>query len=166
MPERVERIRAELDERVARVRGRLAALSDDELGRARGLEGWTAGLVLLHLALALRRQGGWLERALAGRSPARFSWERTHRLNALVAREHGQPSRRQIDACIALGYERFRGVIARLGEADLHREALVVGDRRVSIAVVLSRIVIRHLDDHLASLDAVGEIGPSVSVRS
>ena len=154
MAERKEQLAREIDERVTAARDRLAAITDEDLGQARGAEGWSAGLILLHIALGLRRQAGWIDRALQGRTPTHFHWDLTHRLNARMARDHARPSRRQVEDCIALGHERMRQALARMSEDDLAREALVVGEQRVSIAVVLSRIVLRHLDDHLVSLEA------------
>ncbi|OLC54948.1 MAG: hypothetical protein AUH85_10485 [Chloroflexi bacterium 13_1_40CM_4_68_4] len=153
MSERAARLGAEIDERVTKLRQRLGAIAEEDLGRARGVEGWTAGLILLHIALGLRRQAGWIDRARQGRTPTYFHWDLTHRLNARMARDHARPSRRQVEECIALGHDRMRRALARMSEDDLSREALVVGERRVSVAVVLSRIVLRHIDDHLVSLD-------------
>src|SRR5690349_11097302 len=82
----------------------LRALANDLLTLVRGLgeedshresaaEGWPAVIVAYHIGLGLRRQAGFIARALTGEEPFEFEWEPTHELNAVNAREHRSMSK-------------------------------------------------------------------------
>lgn len=147
-----ERLRADVGERIRRVRERLARASDADLARPLP-DGWTVGLAFLHIALGLRRQAKWLERASAGRPPFPFRWETTHRLNAYVLARYGECTRTFIDGAVDVGAVRMTAALERLAPADLERVALLVGGRPVSLAVVVARIVLRHVDEHLVAIE-------------
>jgi hypothetical protein len=53
---------------------------------------------------------------------------------------------------IAAGWTRLQGVIARMTEEDWSRDVFASGGRRSSADVVLRRIVLPHMREHLESL--------------
>lgn len=72
--------------RVADMRQLLESTRDDALATGVTVRGWSIALVGCHVSLGLRRQANWVRRVLAGGGPTVFDWERTHSLNALIAR--------------------------------------------------------------------------------
>jgi DinB family protein len=151
-----------IQERAAPLRELRAAVSD-ALAMSRGLdeeqcrlrsvgEGWPAVIVAYHIGLGLRRQAGFIARALTGEEPFAFEWEPTHDINAVNAREHASMSKDDATLEIEQGWSRLQAVIARMAEDDWAREVFAYGGRRLSADVVLRRIVLRHVTEHLESL--------------
>jgi hypothetical protein len=115
-------------------------------------EGWPAVIVAYHIGLGLRRQAGFIARALTGEEPFEFEWEPTHDVNAVNAREHASMSKDQAAEEVEAGWARLQAVIARMTEEDWSREVFASGGRRWSADVVLRRIVLPHMREHLESL--------------
>jgi hypothetical protein len=115
-------------------------------------EGWPLVVVAYHIGLGLRRQAGFIARALTGEQPFEFEWEPTHSLNAINAREHGGMSKDEAATEIEAGRARLRSVIERMTEEDWSRAVFSFGDRPRSADVVLRRIVLPHVNEHLKSL--------------
>lgn len=115
-------------------------------------EGWPLVIVAYHIGLGLRRQAGFIARALTGEQPFEFEWEPTHDLNAVNAREHGGMSKDEAAAEIEAGRARLGNVIERMAEEDWGREVFAFAGRRQSADVVLRRIVLPHVSEHLESL--------------
>ena len=97
-------------------------------------------------------QAGFIARALTGERPFEFEWEPTHSLNAVNAREHGGMSKDEAATEIEAGRARLRSVIERMTEEDWSRAVFSFGDRPRSADVVLRRIVLPHVNEHLKSL--------------
>ena len=131
-----------------------AALTESECRRVSAAEGWPAVVVALHIGLGLRRQAGFIARALTGEEPFAFEWEPTHEINAVNARVHAGMVRDEAVREIAAGWERLSAVMSRMTEADWAREVFSYHGRARSADTVLRRIVLPHLNDHLASLRA------------
>lgn len=142
---------AELRRAITEVRSLLGRVEDDSWAMVCSAEGWTVGLVFCHVSIGLRRQGGWAERALRGRSPHSFDWERTHSLNKLVARRV-QPDRSAVVASLDRGERRWERVFALARDGDLDRPAFRMGDSERGIGWVASRLAPRHIDEHLRSI--------------
>src|SRR6266849_910907 len=60
--------------------------------RTSSAEGWPAVIVAYHIGLGLRRQAGFIARALTDEDPFLFEWEPTNAMNAVNAREHASMS--------------------------------------------------------------------------
>jgi len=141
-------LRAAVDEALAISRG----MTEDQCRLATLAEGWPAVVVAYHIGLGLRRQAGFIGRALTGEAPFEFEWEPTHAMNAVNAREHGSMSKDTAGLEIEEGWGRLQGVIARMGEEDWSREVFAFAGRPRSADAVLRRIVLPHLTEHLQSL--------------
>jgi hypothetical protein len=115
-------------------------------------ESWPLVVVAYHIGLGLRRQAGFIARALTGEEPFQFEWEPTHSLNAVNAREHGGMSKDEAATEIEAGRARLRSVIERMTEEDWSRGVFSFGGRPRSADVVLRRIVLPHVSEHLESL--------------
>jgi hypothetical protein len=127
-------------------------MSDADCRRTSPAEGWPAVIVAYHIGLGLRRQAGFIARALSGEEPFEFEWEPTHKINAVNAREHASMSKDQAAEEIEEGWARLQAVIARMTEGDWSREVFASGGRRWSADLVLRRIVLPHMREHLESL--------------
>jgi len=147
-------IRTLVTDALALVRG----LGVDQSRRQSAAEGWPAVIVAYHIGLGLRRQAGFIARALTKEEPFEFEWEPTHEINAVIAREHGSMSKKIAAEEIEEGWRRLQGVIARMGEEDWSRPVFAFGGRPKSAEVVLRRIVLPHVTEHLRSLRATVEI--------
>ena len=145
---RIQELRALVTEALATVRG----LGADDCQRQSAAEGWAAVIVAYHIGLGLRRQAGFIARALTGEEPFEFEWEPTHAINAVNAREHASMSKETAAEEIEEGWERLEGVIARMGEDTWSREVFAFGGRPRTADVVLRRIVLPHVTEHLESL--------------
>lgn len=117
-------------------------------------EGWPIGLVACHVSLGLRRQARWLELVLADRGPHTFDWERTHALNALVARRVIRPQPADVIRALADGLERWRPLLERMTDADLARTAFRFEGRDSSVEWVAGALAPRHIDDHTRGIRA------------
>jgi DinB family protein len=147
----------------AAVLGEVRAAVADVLDISRGLneeecrlssvsEGWPAVIVAYHIGLGLRRQAGFIARALTGEEPFEFAWEPTNDVNAVNAREHASMSKDDAVEEIEQGWTRLKAVIAQMTEEDWSREVFASGGRRWSADAVLRRVVLPHAAQHLESL--------------
>jgi hypothetical protein len=127
-------------------------MSDADCRRTSSAEGWPAVVVAYHIGLGLRRQAGFTARALTREEPFEFEWEPTHEINAVNAREHAAMSKDEAAKEIEEGWARLQAVAARMTEEDWSREVFASGGRRWSADVVLRRIVLPHMKEHLESL--------------
>ena len=127
-------------------------MSEADCRRTSAAEGWPAVIVAYHIGLGLRRQAGFIARALTGEEPFEFEWEPTHDVNAVNAREHASMSKNEAAEEIEEGWTRLQTVIARMAEEDWSRDVFAFGGRRRSADVVLRRIVLPHVTEHLQSL--------------
>jgi hypothetical protein len=73
-------------------------------------------------------------------------------LNAVNAREHGGISKENAATEIEEGRSRLRNVVERMAEEDWAREVFAFAGRRLAAEVVLRRIVLPHVSEHLESL--------------
>jgi hypothetical protein len=144
-----------LDEVGAAVSDALAIsrdLDEDDCRRASVAEGWPAVIVAYHIGLGLRRQAGFIARALTGEEPFAFEWEPTHAINAVNAHEHASMSGNDAATEIEEGWSRLRSLVGRMSEEDWARDVFTFGGRPRSADVVLRRIVLPHVNEHLESL--------------
>ena len=144
----------ELGEAVAEALAGTRGMGEGACRRTSAAEGWPAVIVAYHIGLGLRRQAGFLARALTGEEPYDFRWEPTNDINAVNALEHAAMSGEEAAREIEAGWERFRSVADRMAEGDWAREVFTFGGRPRSADVVLRRIVLPHVTEHLASLRA------------
>jgi hypothetical protein len=142
----------ELGEAAAIARATARNMSDADCRRTSSAESWPAVIVAYHIGLGLRRQAGFIARALTGEEPFAFAWEPTHDVNAVNAREHGSMSKDEAAAEIEEGWTRLQTVIGRMVEEDWSRDVFAFEGRRRSADVVLRRIVLPHVIEHLRSL--------------
>ncbi len=96
-------LRAAVSEALAVTRG----LGDDDCRIPSVAEGWPAVIVAYHIGLGLRRQAGFLARALTREEPFVFEWEPTHDINAVNAREHASMSKAEAAGEIEEGWGVF-----------------------------------------------------------
>ena len=141
-------LRAAVDEALALSR----AMDEEDCRLASVAEGWPAVIVAYHIGLGLRRQAGFIARALTGEEPFEFQWEPTHNVNAVNALEHASMSKDDAAEEIDQGWVRLQGVIERMDEASWARDVFSFGGRLRSADVVLRRIVLPHVKEHLESL--------------
>jgi hypothetical protein len=99
-----------------------------------------------------RRHAGFIARALTHEDPFEFQWEPTHEINAVNAREHDWMSGDDAATEIEEGWARLRRVIERMTEEDWARNVFRFRGRDSSADVVLRRIVLPHVTEHLESL--------------
>jgi DinB family protein len=123
-------------------------------------EGWSVGLVGCHVGLGLRRQAGWLERVAAGGEPHDFSWERSHKLNALVQRRVLRPDRAEVLRSLADGLDRWHRLLGTMTESDLARTAFRQGPNERNVEWVAGVLAVRHIDEHTRSIRATLDAGP------
>jgi hypothetical protein len=143
---------AEVGEAVAAALAAARGMTEADCRRTSSAEGWPAVIVAYHIGLGLRRQGGFIARALTGEEPFEFQWEPTHDINAVNAQEHASMSGDDAATEIAEGWARLRSVIDRMGEENWARDVFAFGGRSRSADVVLRRIVLPHVTEHLESL--------------
>jgi hypothetical protein len=129
-------------------------MTDADCRQLSSAESWPAVIVAFHIGLGLRRQAGFIARALTGEAPFEFQWEPTHEVNAVNAREHALMSKDEAAHEIEEGWARIQTVTARMADDDWSRDVFAFGGRRRSADVVLRRIVLPHVTEHLASLRA------------
>jgi DinB superfamily len=141
-------LRALVNDLLTLVRG----LGEEDTHRDSTAEGWPAVIVAYHIGLGLRRQAGFIARALTGEEPFEFEWEPTHELNAVNAREHRSMPKDVAAEEIEEGWGRLQDVIARMDEEDWSRPVFAFGGRPRSADVVLRRVVVPHAVEHLQSL--------------
>jgi hypothetical protein len=127
-------------------------MTDADCRRISSAEGWPAVIVAYHIGLGLRRQGGFISRALTGEEPFEFQWEPTHAINAVNAREHAAMSGDDAAAEIEESWARLRTVTSRMTEENWARNVFTFNGRARSADVVLRRIVLPHVSEHLESL--------------
>jgi hypothetical protein len=130
----------------------LAAIPDDALATTCAAEGWSVAFVGCHISLGLRRQANWVRRVLAGSGPMVFDWERTHSLNALMARRVERPAKAEILRALADGAELWRQLLQRASDDDLERLAFRLGEHVKPIEWVAAVVVPRHIDEHMRSI--------------
>jgi hypothetical protein len=128
------------------------SLDEEERRLLSVAEGWPAVIVAYHIGLGLRRQAGFIARALTGEDAFEFEWEPTHDMNAVNAREHASMSKDEAAEEVREGWTRLQTVIGRMAEADWACEVFASGGRPWSADVVLRRIVLPHVTQHLDSL--------------
>jgi len=128
------------------------AMTDADCRRTTSAENWPAVIVAYHIGLGLRRQAGFIARALTGEEPFEFQWEPTHDMNAVNAREHSSMSKDEAADEIEEGWARLETVIAHMTEEDWSRDVFSFGGRSRSADVVFRRIVLPHVTEHLQSL--------------
>lgn len=143
-----------LRSRTAEVEALLARIADEALQTRCEGEGWSIELIGCHIALGLRRQAKWIELALIGRPPHRFDWDRSHALNALVARRFSKPGRAEVLHALRAGSRRWRELLARASDADLGRIAFEHEGNERSVDWVSGVLAPRHVDEHLRSIRA------------
>jgi len=140
--------------------GDLRVLVSDALATTRGLdeeECRRCRLCCLSVPSRSTRSGveaGSIARALTGEEPFDFAWEPTHAINAINAHEHASMSKETAAEEIEQGWDRLQSVIARMRDEDWSRAVFVFGGRPRSADVVLRRIVLPHVSEHLQSLRA------------
>lgn len=144
----------QVGEAVAAALATARAMTEADCHRTSSAESWRAIIVAYHIGLGLRRQAGFIARALTGEEPFEFDWEPTHDMNAVHAREHAAMSKDEAAAEIEEGWTRLQAVTARMAEADWSRDVFAFGGRRRSADVALRRIVLPHVTEHLQSLRA------------
>lgn len=142
----------EVGEAVALALATVRRMTDADCRRTSPVEGWPAVIVAYHIGLGLRRQAGFIARALTAEAPFEFQWEPTHEVNAVNAREHALMSKDDAAVEIVEGWARLQTVIGRMGEEEWARDVFAFEGRRRSADVVLRRIVLPHVTDHLKSL--------------
>jgi uncharacterized damage-inducible protein DinB len=149
-----DRIWSRLVERIDDVRALVRELDDGAWRRTCAGEGWSVALVLCHVTLGLRRQAGWVERAVRGRAAHSFNWERTHALNALVWRRARDVRREHVEASLDAAAERWRTVLLRASDADLARAAFRYDGVERPVEWVAGVLAPRHVDEHMRSVRA------------
>ena len=142
----------EIGEAVALALTTARDMTEADCRRTSAAEGWPAVILAYHIGLGLRRQAGFIARALTGEGPFEFQYEPTHDMNAVNARLHALISNDEAVDEIAEGWARLQGVTARMAEEDWARDVFAFEGRRRSADVVLRRIVLPHLVEHLGSL--------------
>jgi hypothetical protein len=142
----------EVAQAVARTLASVRGMSDADCRRTSSAEGWPAVVVAYHIGLGLRRQSGFIARALTREEPFEFQWEPTHDINAVNARDHASMSAADAATEIEDGWSRLRSVIDRMTEQDWALDVFTFGGRARSADVVLRRIVLPHVTEHLESL--------------
>ena len=141
-----------LGDTVAAALAMTRTLTDQQVRQLSADEGWPLAIVAYHIGLGLRRQAGWMARALTGEAPFAFEWESTHEMNAVIAGEHAALRKDDAVRGIEEGWARLRGVIERMDDADWSRDVFIFNGRRRSAEIVLSRIVVPHAAGHLDSM--------------
>lgn len=131
-------------------------------------EGWPVALVCYHIARGFDRQASFMEGAILGTGPHRYSWDETDALNVRIAGEHPLPTPDDVMTTAREAIERARSVLSRMGQADLGRVAFVNGSFEGSIEWLVRTLIPRHADGHLTSIatalaDRRGEVGSSTN---
>lgn len=130
----------------------LKGLDEERWTRVTEDEGWPVALVGCHVSLGLRRQAKWIELVLRGQRPHAFDWERTHALNALVARRGQRVHPADVLRALAEGLERWRRLLMRMTDDDLDRITFLYQEHRRPMAWVAGVLAPRHIDEHLRSI--------------
>lgn len=118
-------------------------------------EGWPVALVAYHVARGFDRVASFIEEAVSGNGPHRYSWDETHVLNAKIADEHSLPTRDEVVATARESIERVRSVVSRMSDAELAEVAFINGPFQGSFEWLVRILMPQHADDHLASIAAV-----------
>lgn len=152
-PDRREALARRISAAVDRVVARVEGLSAGQWAVRCAPEGWSVGLEAQHIAVGLARHRGWIEAAIRGAPPFAFDRGETDALNAATAAAQEVPDR---DATVALlrseGAE-TAGLIRAVADADLDTVALRSGRRELTAERVASVVMVRHIEDHLRSIE-------------
>jgi len=115
-------------------------------------EGWPVGLVCYHIARGFERQAAFIDGAISGAGPHRYSWDETHALNAHIAAEHPLPTPDEVLATARAAIERGRAVLTAMRDADLAGVAFVNSTFQGDVRWVVRSLMPQHADGHLASI--------------
>lgn len=148
----------DLEAKLREIEATLRQASDAQWRTVCTSEGWPVGIVAFHIVLGIERHAGWVEDALAGKPPFEFSWTETDALNAAVVRAF-LPSKGFVLGALAGARSRIQAALHAMTDTDLERDALInrydgVGEAKVISVGVLMRLMMRHTDDHFASIRA------------
>lgn len=140
--------------RITELRTLLERLEPEGWERRTLAEGWPVALVACHIPLALRRQARWIELVLNGRQPHAFDWERSHALNALVARRFVRPGPAEVLQALSAAAERWQHLLERMREDELDLPSFRQGPHQRTAEWVAGTLTPRHIDEHLRSIRA------------
>jgi len=100
------------------------------------------------------RVASFIEEAVSGNGPHRYSWDETHALNAKIADEHSLPTRDEVVATARESIERVRSVVSRMSDAELAEVAFINGSFPGNFDWLVRTLMPQHADGHLASIVA------------
>jgi hypothetical protein len=83
-----------------------------------------------------------------------FDWERTHALNALIARRVSLPTKAAVLDALADGAARWGRLLEVATDEDLARMAFRRGETLRPVAWVADVVAPRHIDEHARSIRA------------
>jgi len=129
----------------------LASLKEDDWTRICSAEGWPVALEGLHIGLGLRRQGGFLDDAFVRGKPARFSWDETNDLNAMIAKRR-RPSPHFVIRFVLEEAERVHARLAKLTSADLERATIDYEGRVLTLDQFMRGFLIGQVEGHTESI--------------
>jgi molybdopterin-guanine dinucleotide biosynthesis protein A len=150
---RRRRFAARVSGAVDRVLARVEGLPEERWRARCEAEGWSVGFEAYHIARGLERQRGWLEASRRGEPPFAFDWDETHALNAELVATHGDPPREATLALLRAELAKTAALVGTLSDAELARICMVSGERELSAERVVSIVMVRHVEGHLASIE-------------
>jgi len=156
--DRLALLRTRFDAAATALRDLLAGLDADDWARVCGAEGWSVALEGLHVALGYRRQRGFLDDAFLRHRPARFDWDETHELNAMIAGRR-RPNPRFVTRFLEEEESKTRERMSQFLATDLERPTIEYEGRMLTLDQFIRGFLIGHVEGHTKSIR--GALGAS-----
>jgi len=131
-------------------------LSEADWKKPTSVEKWSVGVVAHHVAQGHASIGNLVRLIATGRTPPTLTRKMIDQVNAEHARDFAGCTRSEMLELHRRNVALAAGIVRGLSDAELDRTASVlVGAPAMSAQQAIERILINHVNDHLASIKAM-----------
>jgi uncharacterized protein (TIGR03083 family) len=133
----------------------LERLSDADWKKTTSSEKWTVGVVAHHMAGAHEAIAGIIKTVASGQSMQNFTMDMLHDMNAKHAKEHANATKAETVALHKKSAAAAAAVLRGLSDADYAKSgSALAGMPPMSAEQIVGGILMRHIDEHLGSIQA------------
>lgn len=138
----------------------IAGAPEDAMGRTCDAEGWAVAAVGAHVAVSHDFLVERVRRIVAGEASPPFDPVAFHERNARAAEEHARLGRDEVIALLRQHGAQAAAFLGGLSHDDLERTRSIqaMGEQPVTAEQVVERVLIGHINAHLASLRQTLEV--------